>query len=145
MANNATAAIYGNLIRDPETKNVNGNVVCSFTVAVNTTNKKPDGTYDSNFYDCSLWGRPGANGELPAVIKYFTDRAQKGSGVVAWGELSQREYVGQDGINKARLSLRVTTANVVSKLKTAGAAQQQPRTAAPQPNFVPQEEEQLPF
>ena len=81
MPNNAKIILRGNLVRDPETREVNGSNVTSFTVAVSTRVKKEDGTYDTNFHDCSLWGKPG---------DYFKDRAKKGMLVDVIGEFQGR-------------------------------------------------------
>ena len=57
MANDATICVTGNLIKDPTHTVVNNQTVVSFTIGVNTTLKKADGTgYESNFYNVSVWG-----------------------------------------------------------------------------------------
>lgn len=111
MPNNAKINLIGNLTRDPETKDVNGNTVVSMSVAVNTNVRNQDGTYKSDFYDVSVWGKPG---------EALMQRLQKGSGVWVSGEFTSGEYVGRDGKN--HVSLRVNNADVrgIARLKGEG-------------------------
>lgn len=99
--NNAVITIDGNLVRDPEIKQVGVNNVCNYTVAVNTDTKKEDGTYDANFYDCSTWGGSG---------DYIFSKIKKGTEVTVCGEFSAIEKPDANGNMKTRL--RVKTYNV---------------------------------
>ena len=106
--NNAKVFLDGNLTRDPEVRDVKGSPVTVFTVAVTTNVKNDDGTYKSDFYDVSVWGRLG---------EYIPQRLQKGSRVWVTGGLTTNEYVGRD--NEKHLGLRVTADDVrgIARLK----------------------------
>lgn len=103
--NNAIITIDGNLVRDPEIKQVGVHNVCNYTVAVNTDTKvtKEDGTevYDTNFYDCSTWGSSG---------DYIFTKIKKGTEVSVCGEFSAVDKKDANGDTKTRL--RVKTYNV---------------------------------
>lgn len=131
MANDATVMIHGNLVRDPELREVgvNKTKVASFTVAVSTNTKKPDGTYDTNFYDVSLWGPRG---------EAFMQRAQKGTAVQVIGDLYMGEYVSKTD-NQKRYRLRVDA----YKIKIT--ARQKEAAKAPTMDPMPTEEEESPF
>lgn len=133
MANDARVNFFGNLVRDPELKKVGESTVCSFTVAVKTDYKKDKNqeNYDSNFYDCSLWG------DGPA--KYFMDIAQKGTYVWVDGSFCQAEYVGADKSIKHRMRVKVD--NWKGLLRT----KQKAEAHAAQPEAVPAAEEDSPF
>ena len=117
MANDATVTIHGNLVRDPELREigVNKTKVAAFTVAVSTNNKKPDGTYDANFYDVSLWA-PRAES--------FMQRAQKGTAVQVVGDLSLSDYVSKtDGQKHYRLRIDAYKVKITARAKQADAPQ----------------------
>ena len=88
MANDAVAFVTGNLIKDPTHSVVNNQTVVSFTIAVNTTLKKSDnsGGYESNFYNVSVWGKPG---------EWLLEKIQKGTQVEVVGELVLQKYTNQ--------------------------------------------------
>lgn len=126
MPNNAKIQIIGNLTRDPEARQINNNNVVSMPVAVNTNAKNPDGTFKTDFYEVSVWGRLGDG---------LMQRLQKGSMIWATGSLTTNEYVGRDG--KQHLALRVQADDVrgISRLK--GDAQQPQQRAAANPPQQP--------
>ena len=137
MANDANVTIFGNLVRDPERKKVGNNDVCSFTVAVRTDTKKDKNSeeYDSNFYDCSLWGAE--------RIKPFMDRVQKGTYVYVSGPFCQAEYTGADKTVKHRLRLKVIDWKALAKTKDSGRpSNNSVLDAAAEPQFTQVEEEQ---
>lgn len=134
MSQNAFVTLIGNMVRDPELAERNGTKVCSFTLAVNTSTKKPDGTYDSNFYDCSLWGKD---------AEWLQSKAQKGTGCVVVGEVASVEYQGQDGKMRTRLRCRAYAVRCTARTKD-GAAGAAPQAQAPG-NFVAQQDPDLPF
>lgn len=113
MANNAKVTLIGNLTKDPVTRKVGAGSVVQLSVAVSTMNKAPDGTYLSDFYDVSVWGK---NGE------YLMDKVQKGTQVWVTGDFSTAEYTAQDGTK--RLTLRVNASDVrpIQRMKGEGGA-----------------------
>ena len=99
MPNNAKCVIVGNLIKDPAQNNYNGSTVVSFTVAVNTTKKDGD-KYISDFYNVSVWNKPG---------EYILPRLQKGTLVQVTGDLTLQSYTDKaTGATRQSLSLRAT-------------------------------------
>lgn len=112
--------IVGNLVRDPElVHDQNGAIQCRYTVAVDN-GKKPDGTTDTNFYDCKLYGL-GAD--------FFFKHSQKGTRVLVSGRMkaseSVREYEEkmEDGSvvkvrsSKQRLKVSVSTYELLDKMR----------------------------
>lgn len=108
--NNAFVTLDGNLTRDPELRPVGVNNVCNYTVAVNTDTKNEDGTYGTNYYDCSTWGKTG---------EYIFSKLQKGTEVTVYGELEAIEKPDKDGNMRTRL--RVKTYNVKPRRGARGA------------------------
>ena len=123
MANDAYITILGNLVRDPEKKAVGENTLCSFTVAVSTDSKKSNdpNSYDSNFYDCTIWGEREA--------ARFMQRCQKGTYVMCVGEFNQAEYQGNDGSMKHRLRLKVDKWKGLLRTKDNGGNAAKPAAA----------------
>lgn len=122
MPNNAKINLVGNLTRDPQTRQAGSANVVAFSVAVNTMNRKPDGTYDSNFYDVSVFGKQG---------EYLLQQLQKGTQVWVSGDLAVAEYTDKEG--KPRYALRVnsTDVRVLNRGKNDGAVPaSKPRAAA---------------
>ena len=134
MPNNAKIILRGNLVRDPETREVNGSNVTSFTVAVSTRVKKEDGTYDTNFHDCSLWGKPG---------DYFKDRAKKGMLVDVIGEFHQDEYVNKEGERRYRLRCDAYRADVLTRPQPTDGAEAKATPTAKA--AAPDKDDDLPF
>lgn len=123
----AKLAITGNLTKDPELKPLGGKQACVFTVAVRTRLKNTaDGTYKSNFYDCTWFG---------TFAEGFYNRIQKGTGVTVWGELAADTYTAGD---TTRMALKVTvdTAEAQSRLKET-ASVRQPVSVVTDENIIP--------
>lgn len=108
MPNNAKVTILGNLTRDPATRTVGANNVVSFSVAVNTMSKKPDGNYDSNFYDVSVWGKQG---------EYLMQRIQKGTQVWVTGDLELASYTDKEGNPRQTLRVNANDVRVLARAK----------------------------
>lgn len=85
MASLAKVTIIGNVGRDPETKQVAGNSVVEFSVAVSDGRKNAEHT---TWYRCQSWGKRGE-----PVMRFV----HKGSAVCVTGRLSTREYTGKSG------------------------------------------------
>jgi single-strand DNA-binding protein len=72
------------LTRDPELrKTTSGLAVASFAIAVDDSRKGPNGTKNTIFMNCSIFGNTGEN------VAKFT---RKGSLVGIEGRLNQRKY-----------------------------------------------------
>lgn len=100
--------ITGNLVRDPEmVHDSNGNIQCRFTVAVDN-GKKPDGTTDTNFFDCRLYGMGS---------EFFFKHSQKTTRVLITGAFKAVESVREDGSSKQRLRIKVSSYELIDKMR----------------------------
>lgn len=109
MPNGAKVCIIGNLIKDPETSNTKAGSVTKFTVAVNTTMKKATGDgYESNFYNVSVWGKPG---------EWLMDKLQKGTSVEVVGGLMQRTYQNSNGQEAKSLDVQAWSVQPLMRMK----------------------------
>ena len=101
-------SITGNLVRDPEmVHDQNGNIQCRFTVAVDN-GKKPDGTTDTNFYDCRLYG---------LGAEFFFKHTQKATRVFVQGVFKAVESIKEDGSSKQRLRVKVSNYELIDKMR----------------------------
>ena len=81
--------LVGRLTRDPELRKANSGLpVASFSIAVDSRMKNPDGTRGTTFLNCSIFGNQAEN-----VVKF----TRKGSMVGVEGSLNQRKFDRQDG------------------------------------------------
>lgn len=81
--------LVGRLTRDPELRKTNsGNAIASFSIAVDSRSRNPDGTWGTTFLNCTLFGAQAEN-----VVKF----TRKGSLVGVEGSLNQRNFTRQDG------------------------------------------------
>ena len=81
--------LVGRLTRDPELRKTNsGMAVASFSIAIDSRMKNPDGTRGTTFLNCSIFGNQAEN-----VVKF----TRKGSMVGVEGSLNQRNFTRQDG------------------------------------------------
>ena len=113
MPNNAKITVLGNLIKEPEKNNVNGNTVVSFSIAVSTTLKKQNGEdgYEPNFYNVSIWGKP---------AEYLFPKLQKGTQIWATGDLIAQPYTNKKtGAAGQSLNIKATHVEAVNRVKTA--------------------------
>lgn len=103
MANGILEAnVIGNLAKDPEIKDWNGQSFCTFPVAVNTYNK---GEKEVVYIDCAIWGR---------IAEGFVKMARKGTSVFLSGSLKMQEYTSKTGEKRSKLTLTATKNLVLS-------------------------------
>lgn len=82
----------GRLTRDPKLESSgNGVEYCRFTVAIDRAYTKKDGDKQTDFIDCTSFGKQAA-----FVQKYF----HKGDGIMVDGRLESDKYVDKDGNNR---------------------------------------------
>lgn len=99
----------GNLVRDPELRDIAGQKACTFTVASRTRKKQQDGTYLTNYFDCTYFGK---------IAESFYARVQKGTNVTVWGEFVGDEYESKNG-KKTALRVTVDSVSANARLKEA--------------------------
>lgn len=103
MANNAHISFIGTVMQNPTNRQVNNTTVVSLKVAVKTTKKQDNSPWPaSDYYDVSVWGKPGEN--LMSRIKPKTKVWVCGDFMVGepWKDRDQKEH----------LSLKVTAFTV---------------------------------
>jgi single-strand DNA-binding protein len=109
--------LTGNLGRDPEMRQHNGDAILNFAIGVQTgTRDKPN----TMWVDCTMWGK-----RAEAVQPYLA----KGMRVTVQGPLSMEEYKAKDGTPRTKLKLKVD--NLDLPPKSEGSAAPAPRQAAP--------------
>ena len=84
--------LVGRLAQDIEIKKLeSGKEVTNVALAVNRSFKNPDGTYDTDFFDCVLW---------EGLAKNAAEYCRKGDTVGVRGRLQTSNYETEDGEKK---------------------------------------------
>lgn len=100
MASNVNVvAICGNLTRDPELRHTaGGTAVCSLRVAVNGSEKDPNGEWQdrADFFDVTVWGRQGES-----CAEYL----EKGRPVGISGRLRFEQWDADDGTKRSAVKI----------------------------------------
>jgi len=125
----------GNLVRDPESRQVGDKTVCNFTIAVNRR-KKIEGQPDADFFRVSAWGNLGMNCQ-----KYLV----KGKKVCVTGPVSVHVYAKQDGTPGGNLELMAEDIEFLSPAGENGAVQNTAQAAEVPVNMTPVQTDDLPF
>jgi len=136
MASLNKVLLIGNLTRDPERREVNGDTLAEFGLAINRKykSKSGDSKEDTVFVDVTCWGRTAEN------VAQFQ---KKGSQVLVEGRLKFDQWE-KDGQKRSKLSvtaLQVTFLGGKSKERDDRPSNQEP--AAAQGQGV--DEDDLPF
>jgi single-strand DNA-binding protein len=86
----STATLIGNITRDPELRfTASGQAIASFGIAVNRRwQKNGEWVEQTSFFNVSAWGQLGEN---------VAESLGKGTRVVVYGRLEQREYETKEG------------------------------------------------
>lgn len=108
MPNNAKVTLIGNVVSDPVQRQAGASTVTALRVAVNVSTKKDDGTYDSNFYSVSVFGKQG---------DYLMQQAQKGTQLWVNGDLVLRSYKTKDGADRQDLNVTATDVRCLKNTK----------------------------
>lgn len=105
--------LSGNLVRDPEARNVGESNVCTFTLANSRKYKDKAGETkeEAAFVDVECWGK---TGELAA--KYLT----KGKSVIVEGGIRQQQWKDKDGNSRSKLLIRAELVHFISESKGKG-------------------------
>ena len=136
--------IIGNLTRDPELRSTrDGTSVCTFTVAVNRRGRSAEaGQPEADFFRVTVWRQLGET-----CAKYLT----KGRKVCVIGPVILDTYTGNDGVQRANLSVTADDVEFLSPRGEVGdapapAPRMQAAPAAPQSNgFEQVDDDELPF
>ncbi len=121
--------LIGRLTRDPELrKTASGLSVASFSLAVDDSRKNPDGTKNTLFMNCSLFGV-----RADTFVKY----TRKGSMVSVEGRLQQRKYTNKAGVQVTTIDTIVDNFDFLDSKgsgtsESSGYSSQQETNPAPQ-------------
>ena len=128
------------MTRDPELRTTNtGKDVCNFTVAVNSRQKKADGSTDVDFFRVTAWNN---------LAKSCKEFLAKGKKVCVVGTVGVSTFTGNDGSTKAQMEV---TADDVEFLTPKGESGQAPAqepavaTSAPAGATPVNVDDELPF
>lgn len=103
MASLNRISLIGNVGRDPEVKDYQGNKVASFSLAVNEKVLRGEG-YQAE--EKVLWFRVTFWGNTADIVEKFV---KKGSQVYIDGKLSTSEYIDREGKSRTSLEVRGQT------------------------------------
>ena len=114
--------IIGNIGKDAEVKDFNGNKCINFSVAVTENWKDKNGQKQSKayWYECSRWT------DNTSIANYLL----KGCKVLVEGTPEARAYVGQDGQAKAVQGVRVFNIQILNFVEDS--SKPEPTPQAPQ-------------
>lgn len=106
--------IIGNLGRDAELKEVNGQHCISFSVADSQsyTNKDGQKVEKTTWVNCAIWRDKGQRTKIVEFLK-------KGTKVYIEGDLSVRTYKNADGVHMASIDCRVKDLQFVGAAKAS--------------------------
>lgn len=106
--NNTTIA--GRLVQDPELKELEGNKkVANVTLAIPRSYKNSEGTYETDFIDCEVWG-----GQAEALTEY----CKKGDLIGIKGTIKVDSYETEDGSKRKSTKVLANSGDGVRFLST---------------------------
>lgn len=118
--------LIGRLPRAPELRKTASNLsVVSFSLAVDDSRKNPDGTKNTLFMNCTLFG---------VRADTFAKYTHKGSMVSIEGRLQQRKYTNKAGV---QVTVVETIVDNFDFLDTKGSASAEANGYASQPEAAP--------
>jgi single-strand DNA-binding protein len=126
------AILTGNLGRDPELRQHNGDNILNFAIGVATgTKDKPE----TMWVDCALWGK-----RATSLQPYMA----KGQRVTVSGPIKLEEYKAKDGTPKTRLRLSVDQVDLPPKGDAPARPQQTQQTQQPAGDMADMDDD-IPF
>lgn len=131
----------GRLTADPELKTINGAngaiQVVNFSVAVARAVKKPDGTRDADFIECTAWGKT-----AEFIAKYFA----KAQPAVVVGRLTSQSWQTNTGEKRYKTFVTVDEIHFAGSKPDAQPQAQAPGTpqsTQPDAPYIPPQYETL--
>ena len=113
-----SVVLVGRLVADPSLKYLDsGDAVATFSIAVNRSTRKPDGSFEDKldgFFDCQIFG---------GLAETVVETLKKGNVVQVSGSLLQKKFKTRQGQSVSRVEIRV---------RTVGRVLEAPRAATPQ-------------
>lgn len=123
----------GNLGRDPELRQHNGDNILNFPIGVQTGNKEKPETM---WVDCALWGK-----RATSLQPYMA----KGQRVTVSGSIKLEEYKAKDGTPKTRLRLSVDQIDLPPKGDAQTQQTQQPKQTQQPAGDMADMDDDIPF
>jgi single-strand DNA-binding protein len=125
--------LTGNLGRDPELRQHNGDNILNFAIGVATgTKDKPE----TMWVDCALWGK-----RATSLQPYMA----KGQRVTVSGPIKLEEYKAKDGTPKTRLRLSVDQIDLPPKGDAQTQQTQQPKQTQQPAGDMADMDDDIPF
>ena len=119
--------LVGRLTRDPELRTTpSGMAVTRFTIAVSRNFTNRNGERETDFINCSAWGRQADN-----ISKY----CRKGSLVSAEGRIRTGSYDAQDGTKRYTTEVACDMVNFLSTKSSNNDASATPNMPMPDNNY----------
>ena len=107
MLNNCT--IQGRLTRDPELRYTASNPpVVSFTLACERSRKNANGEYDTDFIDCTAFGK---------TAEFVKNWFAKGMMAIVVGSIQTRKWTDKNGNNRVSVEIKVDEAHFAESKK----------------------------
>lgn len=103
--------IKGNVGQEPELKTLaGGQTLCKFSVAVNESFTKKDGTKQESttWFNVTVWGK---------AAERAAKNVKKGSRVVVEGKVKINSFEGKDGTQKSSLEVSALSVDVLQKFE----------------------------
>jgi len=127
------AILTGNLGRDPELRQHNGDNILNFAIGVQTgTKDKPE----TMWVDCALWGK-----RATSLQPYMA----KGHRVTVSGPIKLEAYTAKDGTAKTRLRLSVDQIDLPPKGEAPAQTQQTQQPQASTGGSINDMDDDIPF
>lgn len=127
------AILTGNLGRDPELRQHNGDNILNFAIGVQTgTKDKPE----TMWVDCALWGK-----RATSLQPYMA----KGHRVTVSGPIKLEAYTAKDGTPKTRLRLSVDQIDLPPKGEAPVQTQQMQQPQASTGGSINDMDDDIPF
>ena len=123
--------IYGNLGKEPQIKEFNGEKVAEFSIA--TTHKSKAGE-ETIWFPCVVWGK-----KAEVIEKYVG----KGSPLYVEGRLRQRSYTDKQGLE--RTYQEVVVADIQLMGKAANSPVSAPNAPTSAPMYAPSMDDDMPL
>jgi single-strand DNA-binding protein len=121
--------IKGNVGQEPELKTVSGGqTLCKFSVAVNESFTKKDGTKQESttWFNVTVWGK---------AAERTAARVKKGSRVIVEGKVKLNTFEGKDGTQKASLEVTALSVDTLEKFQREDGADAGGRDAGMEPDY----------
>ena len=111
--------IVGNLVRDPELKQVSTGAILKVTIAENYKPRQ-DAAEQVTYVDVTIWGD---------LAEHFAASCHKGQRVFAEGRLKQDNWEDDNGNKRSKLTLNADNAGIDLRFDVASATK--PRESSP--------------